>query len=201
MKKRISVLFAAILTITLLCSCGAASGGHDVYSKIFKMYNSLSSFTAEGTMVVVSNLTESEYPFRQYYAAPDKYRTDFADMICIYADGSIYLKSAAGAQAIENYAAADRNYIFVTEFFREYFGSELAASAAYGGDEDGYTLLSVTCGGANAYRAEQRLWIDNSTLLPYKLETYDADKNPVLTIEFERFTPNDTIDAEIFSTD
>lgn len=200
MIKRISAVFAVILMITSLCSCGEKTE-HSVYTEIFETYNSLKSYRAEGTLTVISNLTQKQYEFKQYYTYPDKYRIDFNDMSYIYSDGGVFLKSAGNSQVIDNYIAGDKNYIFVTDFFNEYFGSEEASVTVSGGIENGNTVLNSPCGGANAYRAGQSMWVDNKTCLPTKIETVDADKNPVLTVEFSDFALNEKIDGSIFEVD
>ena len=199
MTGRISAVLAAILMTISLCSCGAEKSEHSVYTDIFEIYNSLETYTAEGTMTVVSNLTDNSYAFKQYYAAPDKYRIDFDGMSYICAGGNVYMKSGGGAQTLENYISGDKNYIFVTDFFNEYFKSE-DASVTVSGAENGFTVLDAPSGGGNIYRAEQSMWVDNKTYLPIKIETRDANKKPVLTVEFSDFKLNEKIDESVFQT-
>lgn len=199
MTKRISAIFAAILMIISLCSCNTEKTEHSVYTEIFKTYNSLESYTAEGVLTVASNLTRNSYSFKQYYAVPNKYRIDLENMSYIYSDGEVYIMSGDNSQTLQNYVAADKNYIFVTDFFNEYFKNQNASITVSGGTENGFTVLNAPSG-TRMYRAEQSMWVDNKTCLPSKLETCDTDKNPVLTVEFSDFKLNEKIDDSVFET-
>lgn len=204
MKKCMMAVMAMILMMSL-SGCGKSNVSHDVYSEIYERYSEMQSYTAEAEMTVRSNSTCNTYTIRQYYQAPDRYMMEIlapenlAGTSCVFDGESVYLGAPFGASAaLANYVPGDKDYIFIPDFFAEYYNSGETAAAAAGNLSGGQTKLTSVVSGSNRYRFQQSLWVDNETVQPVKLETYDVDGNLVLDVVFTDFQYNKKIDGSVF---
>lgn len=206
MKK----LFGALLICLTLAFCFSAckNGGakHGAYEKIYDKYNSLTAFEAEAEINVKSNLTSNTYAVKQYYLAPDNYKMEIVSPKNLsgtgysFTDGRVNLKSAGGEVfSLEDYVPEDRSYVFLNDFFEGYYKSESTACEASGGaGKNKSTVLKNVLSEGNPYRYSQCLWVNNESLLPEKLVTYDMDNNEVITVIYKNFSVDKKIDKSIF---
>jgi outer membrane lipoprotein-sorting protein len=187
-----------------LCSCGERSR-HDVYEGIYKRYTNLDSFYAEVKVTVQDDKQKSEYMARQFYKGPDSFAL-FIDSPEVVSGsgytakaGRYLLKSGFGHEMQASVAFPDeRNFIFICDFFEEYYKSEESFAQTTGGPLDNTTVLTCYLSGKSPKRFMQSLKIDNKTYLPLELTTYDIDKKPVVEVRFGEFKRNCEIDERIF---
>jgi len=140
--------------------------------------------------------------FREDVLAPE----NLAGMTYIFTGGTMLIIPPNEGESIQfENIPENRSYTFLPEFFRRYFDSKVTTVAVTTETTDETpaneteTILEVTLDGGNAYRAAQKLWIDNETLQPLRLETHDANGTPLVTVIFTEFNLNERVDDEIFS--
>ena len=204
MKKGMMAVLAMILMMSA-AGCGSKIVSHDIYSEIYKRYNDLKSYTAEAEVTVISNSTSKQYTMRQYYTADGKYKLEIlqpqniAGTSYTFVGGEVYLNSSFGAQErLEQYIPGDRDCLFVPDFFAEYYKSEDNTVTSASDISGAQTKLTSLLSGNNRYRFEQSLWVDNKTLLPSRMETYDVNGDMVLQVVFTDFKYNEKIDEQVF---
>ncbi|MEG2380241.1 MAG: hypothetical protein RSB38_00935 [Oscillospiraceae bacterium] len=197
------LVFSIILMITL--SGCKTSVNHDAYSEIYERYNEIKSYTAVATIETASNKATNTYKVKQYYTAPDKYRMDVMDgdnnvkTSYIFNGANVYLKSANGGTTnIENYVVQDKDYMFIPDFFKSYYGSEESFAEASNNMSGEQTRLNSEAKTPNPKRNSQSVWIDNKTYVPSKLETYDVDNTAVITVKYEEFKLNEKIEDKMY---
>jgi len=206
LKRGILAITAIILTI-VLTSCGV--NGKHTYAKIYDKYSKdLTSFSAVARVTVASNLTVKEYKVEQLYRRPDKFKVEVLSPETskgakyIFADGKLRFVPPAGVSSVVselgNYVPSDKSYMFVPDFFDGYVKSEAENYTVVRDVGGRQTVLDAVMKNDNIYRFSQKLWVDNKTLLPSKLETYDINGKPTLTVVFEDFKWNEKLDDEIF---
>lgn len=202
MKK--GIIAVAVILMMTLTSCGA-SLNHDVYTEIYNRYNAMKSFTATATVEVTGNKGNAVYKIKQYYTAPDKYRLDIlepeasAGTTYIFDGGNVYLKSDKGGSAtLENYIPSEKDYMFVPQFFEDYYKSEDSFAEASKDLSGEQTKLNSVTDSGNVSRFSQSIWIDNKTFVPSRLATYDINGGEVIVVDFEEFTLNDKIDDTVY---
>ena len=204
MKKALAVTFAAfVLMITLSACTGRVK--HDSYKEIYNRYSDIKSYIAEAEITVKSNLTTNTYLVKQYFLAPDNYKTEItapdnmAGTGYSFCDGEVRLNSSGGEVfSISDYVPEDRNYVFINDFFANYYKSEDTFVETSGGIKNDCTVLKNVLSEGNPYRHSQTVKINNSSLLPEKLVTYDMDNNEVLSVEYKSFTFDTELEKEIF---
>jgi outer membrane lipoprotein-sorting protein len=209
----VATMLAAIMLMISLASC-AFRGSEDIHTKIYRKYSDIQSFSAEVEVVVTSEKTTNTYQMRQYYQAPDNYREEvlspanLAGLTYVFSGGSVSVFPPNDGESIRlEDVAENRNYMFLPDFFDKYFNSDnaiVAVSTEIAPDDaaatdDTATILEVLLDGNNIYRASQKLWIDNKTAMPIKLETYNIDGTVLVSVTFTEFNLNDKIDSEIFN--
>lgn len=205
MKKLFGSVFVIFLVIPLLCCCGQKNIKHGAYEKIYEKYNNLNFFEAEAEVSVKSNFGTSTYAVKQYYLSPNNYKTEVIGpeiskgMGYSFCDGKLYLKSPEGEEfSLGDYASEDKGYIFINDFFEEYYKSESALAETGKAAKSSSTLLKCTLSEKNPKRHRQCLWINNISFLPEKLVTYDIDGNEVITVTYKSFSADKKPDREIF---
>ena len=194
---------AVISFIVLAMSLGACkkTDGHNDYREIYERYNKMTSYSATAEVTVRNERTENSYVARQLFLAPDKFLNEVITPKEIEGSGFVFragelaLKSGTG-QDIEIYDVPLLNVgvLSVNSFFESYYKSEETAVLTSGGAFEESTILECFLSSKNKNRFRQRLWVDNKTYLPLKMETYDIENNPVVTVVFREFDRNCKID-------
>ena len=204
MKKCITAIVGVILMISLF-GCGTKDG-HDIYKEIYKRYNSMESYYAEAEVICKNDRSENVAHIRQFYMAPDKYSMvvdspeEIAGSGYVFNGKTILVKSGFGKTEVMDFCLPDeRSALCITDFFAEYYKSEETAIATASGLKNGdVTILECIVSGRKPTMFRQKLWIDNNTYLPVKLETYDVNNNVVVTIKYNEFKRNCDIDKTLF---
>ncbi|MBR5155863.1 MAG: hypothetical protein IKW62_05235 [Clostridia bacterium] len=203
-KSIIATMFALVLT-TSLFGCGEKSQ-HDIYKEIYKRYSNMESFYAAATVTVRSDKSESVYSVRQFYEQPDKFAffvdspEEVAGSGYVARGGEFKLKSGTGSDFDTKVAFPDsKNYMFLCDFFEEYYKSEETSVVADNGIGTDKTVMSCFMSDKNPKRFMQSLTVDSQTYIPLTLTTYDIDKNPVIEVSFNDFKRNAKIDQRIFN--
>lgn len=204
MKKSIAIIMVGILMMSLM-GCSAKSG-HDAYKEIYKRFNDFESYYAEAVITARNDRSENVYHVRQFYKAPDMYSmvVDGPEAVAgsgyVFKNGEVILKSGFGKSEVLSIASpTERSYFCVADFFEEYYKSEETAVATSGGVFNGETtVMSCQISGKNPNMFSQKLWIDNKTFLPLKLETYDVNNRVVMTVEYNDFKRNCDIEDTFF---
>jgi len=213
LKRYIAIAAAVAVSATLMITLISCGRNEDIHTRIYRKYSNIDSFSAVVEVTVNTDRTENVYQMRQYYIAPDMFREDVLSpenlegMTYIFSGGTmLIIPPNDGESVLFEDIPKNRSYTFLPDFFGRYFeiGTEaVPVSAEPTGEtaqvDETVTVLEVQLDGDNIYRATQKLWIDNKTLMPIRLETYDADGDPLVVVLFTEFNLNDNIDDEIFN--
>jgi len=202
---------AAIITsIVLLFSFVSLIGcgePEDIHTRIHRKYSQIESFSAVLEVTATSENTVNIYVVRQHFIAPNKFHEEvlapenLVGMTYVFANGVVSIFPPVNCDGISlEIAPNNRNYTLLPEFFERYFNSDYAVIAVSvdTSNDDSATILEVQLEGENIYRANQKLWLDNETLQPIKLETYNADGDVLISAVFTEFNFNAKIDESIF---
>ena len=189
MRRAILILLA----ITLLFTGCASSLSHDTYEKIYKRYNSLGEYSADVSITANSNKGDSTYKVLQTYSPQDAFSSkivkpdNMADTEYKIENDKMTFTSPNGQSVtIADYVSEDEDFTSIAGFFERYFTSE-DAFAETSGINDNQTRLQVMITPGSRERFSQSMWIDNKTLDPVRLITYDINGEETLTAEIERF--------------
>ena len=196
MKKSISALIFVAILMMSLCSCKGSST-HDNYKEIYKRYNDMGSFSATAEITFNNGQTSASYTVKQLYKAPKSFALtvispkNSAGFGYSIQDGNIFIKSESGQMAeFDITSPKERSSIDIVSFFEEYYKSEETSVATDNGLSGETTVLSCYLPHSGEQRFLQKLWIDNKTYLPVKLETYNTKEEAVVTVVYTEFERN-----------
>ncbi len=198
------MIFTVIILTITLSGCTTDKLNHDIYSRIYQRYSDIKSYTAVIDVTVYSNVKEGKYTLKQYYKAPGSYRVDvlrpenMTGSGCMFYEDGLYLYSNGNGEKLDGYIPSDKNYMFLVDFFENYYKGEETAAAVTKDISGEQTVLTSMAAGENEYRFCQKLWIDNKTCLPAKLETFDINNKPVISVVFTEFELNPKINDDVF---
>ena len=205
MKKSILAMVVALILMTSLCGCNGGVS-HNNHKEIYNRYYAMDSFYAAATVTVRTDKTESTYSVRQFFQSPNQvaFFVDSPEALSgsgyIMKDGKFTLKSGFGNQSETKINFTNqKNYMFLCDFFEGYYKSEETIQTASSTPLESTTTLTYYIADGTKEHFMQSLTIDNKTYLPLVLETCDMNKNPTITVEFNDFKRNCTIDERIFT--
>lgn len=202
-RKHLMLLLTLMMT---LCACSNRGMSADIYERIYEQYNQLNSYHSKIRMTVTSNKTTKTYVMNQYYKAPDRYKIeilepeDIRGLVTVYSGSNVttIYPEIQGKFTLMNFTPIDKSYIFISDFFETYYKSEQTAVFMVNKAESRQTVLEANIPGSNIYRFNQKMWIDNNTLRPLKMEIYDIKKKAVISITYDEVELNTELEDKIF---
>ncbi len=202
--KRCIAVFSVIVLAMSLGAC-KKNDGHNDYREIYERYNKMTSYSATAEVIVRNERTENSYVARQLFLAPDKFLSEVVapeeieGSGFVFKEGALALKSGNEADVmIGDVPLVNVGVLSVNSFFESYYKSEETIVLASGSAFEEATILECFLNSKNRNRFRQRLWVDNKTYLPLKLETYDIENKPVVTVIFREFDRNCKFDESEF---
>ena len=214
MKKKllaILALFALILTITA-CADGGMRGPADAeemsaFEQIQRKLMEMQDFRAIATVEYHSNKGVNTYETIQHARVTGEYRVEVTAPAHVAgsvtaSDGRQILQFNSrvnGRVNLMTQETPERSEILLTSFIRNYLQSEEVSVSVADMDEGIRTVLEATVPGNHPYLAIQRLWVDNTTLLPVKLIIFDPDGAERVVVTYHVFEYNVTLDDALFT--
>lgn len=174
-----------------LSGCGTSQG--DIYQMINKTYMDLGSYHAKCLAKVKGNKTENTYDFEVFYKSSDNIKINFSpnnveilikgDEICMenkLINHSIHLNAENG----------DYPNFLINTFFKNYFTGETSSAEVSSFPNSNHTTLECELANKTDYATTQKLIIDNKTLHPISLKTFNAKGDVVIDVDFIEFSFN-----------
>ncbi len=180
-KKVVPVLCAAILTITL----AGCSYGKDIHQKIHDKFYMMKDYTSECTLTVMTSKNKTSYDFTCNYKSSDN------SFEIVYDDITVRL-SDSSAKITKNDTVLDvpvkdeDMLILLNTFFKSYYEGEESVQKTSGTQNSGTTVLSCTLMTPTKYGTQMKLWIDNKTVNPKKMQVSDGE-NVTLEVKYNTF--------------
>ena len=181
-----------ILTLTIILAGCDAPGG-DIYQRINNTYVSLDSYHAKCSAKVIGNKTENTYDFEVIYQSPDNLKMIFSpnnveilikgDEVCMenkLINHSIHLNAENG----------DYPNFIINTFFKNYFTGETASAEVSSFPKGNHTTLECELSSKTDYTTRQKLIIDNKSLHPLSLKTFNARGDIAVEVDFIEFSFN-----------
>lgn len=195
MKKTALILMLTII----MCGCSKITAPLDVNSKIYTTFSNMQSYEASIKVTIFSNNTKNTYDTLQYYKYPDKMRSETDGMVNIINGVNAYIKNTANSQPlkIEQIAADENDFMYLQNFFAEYYKNE-AAAATVSEDQQDTVVLSIETGLKNPYRTNVELVLNSSNMQPVSMEIKGKDNKVYTRIDYLSFTINSQLSDDLF---
>ena len=180
-----------ILILTLTITLGGCKPQGDIYQRINSTYMNLESYYAKCSAKVTGNKTENTYDF-------EVFSKDDGNIKIIFNPNSIEIDIQNDALTLKNPMidhtitldgeGADYPNFIINTFFKNYFAGEEASIVVSGFPKGNYTELECTIPSGNDYASSQKLYIDNDTLFPVSLKTFNSKGDTVIDVDFLEFS-------------
>jgi len=92
-----------------------------------------------------------------------------------------------GGNKIEAVPSDADMYIFVNTFFKSYYEAEDTVVSVGKNEETGLTLLECSCIDPTEFATSMKLWIDNASVLPVRMQIYNKNNRMTSEIIFNNF--------------
>ncbi len=179
---------------------------YDVYERLYQAYNNLSSYEAEVEITSFSNHSENVYVAKQSYLEPDKMRSEVISppavagvQTVINGDQAQILQPESGGNlTLSQLKNEESNVLFLNTFFALYYQSESTSIHVSNTAEGEMIVLETETGLSNPYRNSMRLKVSSKTLNPIQLDILGKDGEVYMTVVYQSFNPNITIDENLF---
>jgi len=213
--RRIAMLLAILMALTLITACGAGGGLRgpadaaeiSAFERIQRMLFELQTYRAIATVEYRSNKGANVYETVQHARITGEYRIEVTAPETVA--GSV---TASDSQQIRQFNSRvngrvslmvqetpERSEIFLTSFIRNYKQSEEVSVSVADMDEGVRTVLEANIPGGHPYLSMARLWVDNETMQPVKLVIFDADGAERIIVTYHVFEYNVVLDDGLFT--
>lgn len=210
--KRILFLIMTLVIFITGCSkliTNEEEGQMSNYKSINEFINNLDTYAAVTNITYISNDNKNTYKTLQYCRKTGEYRTEIINPdnvtgnITMF-DGKIiyqYNPSVSDSIQITSQETSERSEIFLTSFIKNYAMSKEVSVSVSNFDNNEFTVIEAIIPGNHPYMSNEKLWINNDTLLPKKLVVYDYNQIERIIVEFEEFVFNPILEDKIFSVE
>lgn len=177
------------------------------YKSINEFINNLDTYAALTNITYISNSNENSYKTLQYCRKNGEYRTEVIEPDNVSGnvtmfDGKIiyqYNPKLSDQIQITSTENSERSEIFLTSFLKNYAMSQEVSVSVSNFNDSQYTVIEAIIPGNHPYMTNEKLWINNETLLPEKLVVYDYNDQERIIIQFEEFVFNPVLEDKIFT--
>lgn len=206
--KRILLILISIFTLFSLVGCREKTKEEE-FNDIQKTFSTINNYISVGDITVVGNKSSKSFKVKHTFQKPDKYIAEIIEPKENQGNKVIYNKDVAYMynKKIEQYTILKQidipedKTLFLGYFLRNLSNVEELKIDKETIENREYIVIGIEIPGSNIYRAYEKLWIDKSTKLPYKLKVYDSKYNEIVKIRYQDVEYNTNIDKEIFNID
>lgn len=204
MKRVLLSTFFILITI-FLCSCREKTKEEE-FNDIQKTFSEINNYTSVAEIEVTGNKSSKEFKVNHIFEKPDKYVTEILEPRentgnkTIYNGSRAYLynKQAEQYKVLKQVKAAEDKMLFLGYFLSNLSSVENLEISRETIDKAGYIVVGIDIPGNNRYRVYEKLWIDKSTHLPYKLIIYDDKDKETVKVKYKEVKYNVDIKSDTF---
>lgn len=179
------------------------------YDKIQKKLMEMTDYSCEAEIKYISNKGENIYQTKQWASSDGRYRIetlspdDVKGGIILF-DGKMiwqYNPQINSKVSLNTPDKPERTQINIFTFLNNMVKSQDVGVESATLDESLYTVFEAKIPGSSKFFSYEKLWIENKTMLPSKLEIYDTDDKTRAEITFKNFEYNPKLEDSIFTLD
>ncbi len=200
--------FSVLAAIFLIIFSGCTQKISD-YDKLQKKLMEMECYSCDAEVKYISNKGESSYQTKQLALSDGRYKieTTAPDEVkggIILYDGKMiwqYNPQIKSKVSLNTPDKPERTQINIFTFLNNMVKSQDVSVESATMDESLYTVFEAKIPGMSKFFSTEKLWLENKSMLPVKLEIYDTDGKTRVEVSFENFKYNPKIDESVFSVD
>lgn len=202
--KILALFFAFILVFS-----GCGGGKISDYDKMQKRLVEMTSYICEADIKYISPKTENTYKAKQWVLSDGRYKIETTEPeevkgnIILY-DGNLlwqYNPKLESKISLNTPDKPERVQINIFTFLSNMVNSQDVGVESSSMDKSLYTVFEAKIPGNSKYFAHEKLWLDNETLNPARLEIYDTEGEMRAEVVFSSFEYNPKIEDDVFVLD
>ncbi len=192
--------FVCIVLILLLAGCEKISLPRaDTTKSVYETFSEMQSYSARIKVFTYSNTNENAYEVTQYYAYPEKYRSECGDSVTVInKDKASVQYDAKSDKEIFDKISDESNFMYLNSFFDKYYRDE-KANVKSSSKNDKLITLSVDTGLENKYKSRAELILNTQDMKPISLKITDGKGKTYMKIEYISFKINPELDLKLFA--
>ena len=203
--KRILLITFFIFTVISLCSCKELTKEEE-FNNIQKTFSGINNYISQAEIEVRGNKSWETFKVSHTFEKPDKYVTEILEPKenignkTTY-DGSrayLYNKQANQYKVLKQVKASEEKMLFLGHFLSNLSSVGDLNISRETIDKVDYIVIGIDIPGNNRYRVYEKLWIDKSTHLPYKLIIYDDKDKETVRVKYKDVKYNVDIKSDTF---
>lgn len=176
-----------LLLLTMAVACGSNTpSAENIHRRVHEAYYDVDSYSARCMVTAYTAGGQNNYECSvNYNKDNNSYTVVSQDMkIDITNDKTVISK---GENVLEAPSSNDDMSIFVNTFFKSYYESESTSLSVSGKNDSDTTLLECELINPTENTSHMKLWVDNATALPVKMQVFGKDDFMNTEITFEEF--------------
>lgn len=204
-----AIKFMAVLLTSVLIFSGCGDKKISDYDKIQKNLMSMTGYTCNAEIKYISNRGENTYQTTQWVLSDGRYKieTSAPDSVkggIILFDGKMlwqYNPQLNSRVSLHTPDKPERTQINIFTFLNNMVNSQDVGVESASLDESLYTVFEAKIPGSSKFFSSEKLWVENKTMLPARLEIYDTEGETRVEAAFTNFEYNPEIPDSVFSLD
>lgn len=201
-------LFITIIIFSIIFT-GCSKEKLSDYDKLQKNLIEMNSYICDAEVKYISNKGENTYQTKQWALSDGRYKIetlspdDVKGGVVLF-DGKMiwqYNPQIDSKVSLNNPDKPERTQINIFTFLSNMVKSQDVGVESATLDESLYTVFEAKIPGSSKFFSTEKLWVENKTMLPARLEIYDTDLKTRVEAEFKNFQYNPKIEDSIFSLD
>ncbi len=204
MKRVLLITFLISITISL-CSCKELTKEEE-FNDIQKTFSEINSYSSVAEIEVTGNKSSKAFKVNHIFEKPDKYVTEILEPKenignkTVYNGSRAYLynKQAEQFKVLKQVKASEDKMLFLGYFLSNLSSAGDLDVSRETIDKADYIVIGIAIPGNNRYRVYEKLWINKSTHLPYKLIIYDDKDKETVKVKYKDVKYNVDIESNTF---
>ncbi len=184
--RKTFLFIGSFLLLISVAGCGKTAE-ESIHKKVHTAYYDMPTYSARCIVTAFTKGGQNDYECTVHYNKDNNsYRVISSDMeIAITGEKTTISK---GDNVLETPSSGDDMSIFLNTFFKSYYESESTSLTTSSGDISDATLLECDVINPTMHTSHMKLWVDNETALPLRMQVYGEDDFLNTEVSFEEFT-------------
>ena len=185
--KRVLVIGCILVLAGVVWGCQNPALGTKSIQSVENMLKNLKNYEAELSITFTKNKDQSNIKVKQVYKEDGTYQTTILDPerlkgYCTTYDGTIMSEyNPATGETIQTKVSPVLNQLLFGTFVKQYKDNSVEVTDS---------TITIPIPGRFRYMASEKVWFDEQTKYPKKMEIYDTEGNLTISIVFESFEYN-----------
>ncbi|WEK55004.1 MAG: outer membrane lipoprotein carrier protein LolA [Candidatus Cohnella colombiensis] len=194
MRRRITWICALALLMTgLLAACGSKNAD-SIVKDLDKVVSKMESYQGSGTMTLHTGQQPQTYKVEVWYQKPDYYRISLTNekrditQIVLRNDEGVFVLTPQLNKSYRFQSDWPKNQGQVYLYQTLIQSIVLDNSRQFTKDKDAYVFDVMAANYQNGSFARQKIWLNQNSYEPQKVEVTDTNSNVMVDVKFDSFT-------------